>query len=87
MFNYELQLFGRLLELAALVLDPADGELRADTGLKVQPFVRKRDGLVEAALSDKEQPVLRMGTSVAAPRLSSPAGRRRRQPANRIRTA
>ena len=40
MVNHELQLLGRLLELAALVLDPTDGELRADTGLKVQPLVR-----------------------------------------------
>ena len=72
MIYYEFKLFGRLLIPSALVLDPADGELSADTGVKVQPFIRKGYRLVEAALSDKEQPVLRMGASVASLRLHRP---------------
>ena len=72
MIYYELELFGRFFELPALVLDPADGELGANTGLNVQPLVRKRHRLVEPTLSDEEQPVLRVGANIASPRLQRP---------------
>src|SRR5687767_3969625 len=72
MIYYELKLFGRLHIPSALVLDPADGELSVDTRVKVQPFIRKGYRLVEAALSNKEQPVFRMGASVATRCLHRP---------------
>ena len=72
MIDHEFQLFGRRLEFPALMLDPADRELRADPGIEVQPLGGEIGGLVEAALTNEEQPVFRMGSRIASLGLHGP---------------